>query len=134
MADKPLYHAIPTNGIGEQGYLTDKMLDNVVKLNVNQRVQGHNPEQTRFRELHLILKKGESTVDDWKLLLTRQLSNVDNFSEFKDATRLFYSNEEVGNYNHEQIIKPMQPVAQIAATHSSATAAKEVSADEFSGL
>ena len=70
VADKPLYHAIPTNGIGEQGYLTDKMLDNVVKLIVNQRVQGHNPEQTRFRELHLILKKGESTVD-WKLSLTR---------------------------------------------------------------
>ena len=136
MADKPLYHAIPTNGIGEQGYLTYKMFDNVVKLNVNQRVHGHNPEQTCFRELLLRLRKGESTVDDWKLLLTRQPSNVDNLSEFKDATRLFYSNEEVvimNNYNHEQLIKLMQPVAQITARHSSATA-KKVSADEFSGL
>jgi hypothetical protein len=119
VADKPLYHAIPTNGIGEQGYLTYKMFDNVVKLNVNQRVQGHNPEQTRFRELLLRLRKGESTVDDWKLLLTRQPSNVDNLSEFKDATRLFYSNEEVGNYNHEQLIKLQQPVAQVTARHSS---------------
>ena len=133
VADKPLYHAIPTNGIGEQGYLTYKMFDNVVKLNVNQHVQRHNPEQTRFRELLLRLRKGESTVDDWKLLLSRQPSNVDNLSEFKDATRLFYSNEEVGNYNHEQLIKLMQPVAQITARHSSATA-KKVSADEFSSL
>ena len=126
MADKPLYHAIPTNGIGEQGYLTFKMFDNVVKLNVNQHVQRHNPEQTRFRELLLRLRKGESTVDDWKLLLSRQPSNVDNLSEFKDATRLFYSNEEVGNYNHEQLIKLMQPVAQITARHSSATAKKSI--------
>ncbi len=56
--------------------------------------------------------------------LTRQPSNVDNLSEFKDATRLFYSNEEVGNYNHEQFIKLLQPVAQITARHSSATAKK----------
>lgn len=61
VADKPLYHAIPTNSIGEQGYLTYQMFDNVVKLNVNQRVQGSDPEQTR---------DGESSVDDWKLLLT----------------------------------------------------------------
>ncbi|CAB3978459.1 ATP-dependent DNA helicase PIF1 [Paramuricea clavata] len=40
VADKPLYHAIPTNGIREQGYLTYKMFDNVVKLNVNQCVPG----------------------------------------------------------------------------------------------
>ena len=133
VADKPLYHAIPTNDVGEQCYLTYKMFDNVVKLNVNQHVQGHNPEQTHFRDLLLRLKKGESTVDDWKLLLTRQPSNVDNLSEFKDATRLLYSNEEVGNYNHEQLIKLLQPVAQMTAMHSSDTA-KKLSADDFSGF
>ena len=124
MADKPLYHTIPTNAIGEQGYLTYKMFDNVVKLDVNQRVQGHSPEQTRFRESLLRLRKGKSTTNDWKLLLTRQPSNVDNLSEFKDATRSFYSNEDVGNYNHEKLIKLQQPVAQITARHSSATAKK----------
>lgn len=133
VADKPLYHAIPTNSIGEQGYLTYKMFDKVVKLNVNQRVQGDNPEQTQFRELLLRLRKGESTLDDWKLLLTRQPTNVDNLVEFSDATRLFYSNQEVGNYNHEQLTKLQQPVAQISARHSSA-AAKKISADDFSGL
>ena len=28
VADKPLYHAIPTNSIGEQGYVTYQMLSN----------------------------------------------------------------------------------------------------------
>ncbi len=133
VADKPFYHTIPTNPIGKQGYLTYKMFDNVVKLNVNQRVQGDNPEQTRFRELLLRLRKGESTIHDWKLLLTRQPASIDDLSQFNDATRLYYSNEEVGNYNHEQLIKLQQPVAQICARHSSATA-KKISADEFSGL
>ena len=133
VADKPLYHAIPSNSIGEQGHLTYMMFDNVVKLDVNQRVQGNDPEQTRFRELLLRLRKGESTVDDWKLLLTRQPTNIDNLSEFKDATRLFFSNDEVANYNHEQLIKLQEPVAQISARHSTAIA-KNISSDEFSGL
>ena len=56
------------------------------------------------------LRKGESTVDDWKLLLTRQPSNITNLCEFEDATRLFYANEQVANYNHEQLTKLKQPV------------------------
>ena len=78
VADKPLYHAMPTNSIGEQGYLTYQMFDKVVKLNINQRVQGNNSEQIQFRQLLLRLRKADSTISDWKLLLTRQPTNVDN--------------------------------------------------------
>ena len=49
VTDKPIYHAIPANSIGEQGYLTYQMLDKVVKLNISQHVQGDNPEQIEFR-------------------------------------------------------------------------------------
>ena len=77
------------------------MFDKVVKLTVNQRVQGMISAQVQFRDLLLRLRKGDSTVDDWKLLLTRQPSNVTNLCDFEDSTRLFYSNEQVGNYNHE---------------------------------
>ena len=133
VADKPLYHAIPITSIGEQGYLTYQMFDNVVKLNINQRVQGNDAEQTCFRELLSRLRKGESAVDDWKLLLTRQPLKISNLSEFNDATRLFYSNEEVGNFNYEQLVKLQKPIAQINARHSSAIARK-TAADEFSGL
>ena len=73
VADKPLYHGKPTNSVGEQGYHTERMFDKVVKLTVNYRVDGVDPEQTQFRELLLRLRRGESTLDDWKLLLTRQL-------------------------------------------------------------
>ena len=134
VADKPLYHAKPSSDVGEQGYQTYKMFDKVVKLTVNQRVQGISPEQVSFRDLLLRLRKAESTVEDWKLLLTRQPSaDIPNLSEFADSTRLFYSNEQVANYNHEQLNKLEHPVAHIHARHSSATA-KKIPSEDMSGL
>ncbi|CAB4038647.1 ATP-dependent DNA helicase pif1 [Paramuricea clavata] len=76
VANKSLYHAKPSNAVGEQGYQAYHMFDKVVKLNANQRVQGMTSEQVQFRDLLLRLRKGDSTVDDWKLRLTRQPSNV----------------------------------------------------------
>ena len=133
VADKPLYHARPSNSVGEQGHQAYHMFDKVVKLTVNQRVQGMTSEQVQFRDLLLRLRKGDSTVDDWKLLLTRQPSNVTNLCDFEDSTRLFYSNEQVGNYNHEQLTKLKHPIAHINARHSSALA-KKISSDDMSGL
>ena len=74
VADKLLYHSQPSNAIGEQGYLTYRMFDKVVKLTVNQRVQGCSSEQEKFRDLLQRLRKGNSTTQDWQLLLTRQPS------------------------------------------------------------
>ncbi len=57
VADKPLYHAKPSNAIGEQGYQAYHLFDKVVKLavnlTVNQRVQGMTSEQIQFRDLLL---------------------------------------------------------------------------------
>ena len=38
--------------------------DKVVKLTVNQQVQGMTSEKVKFRDLLLRLRKGDSTVDD----------------------------------------------------------------------
>ena len=117
VADKPLYRAKPSNGVGEQGYQTYRMFDQVVKLTVNQRVQGMSSEQVTFRDLLLRLRKGESTIEDWKLLLTRQPSAITNRGEFKDA----------------QLNKLDHPVAKINACHSSASA-KRIPTEDMSGL
>lgn len=133
VADKPLYHAHPSNAIREQGYLSYQMFNNVVKLTVNQRVQGSSSEQHRFRDLLLRLGKGESTIEDWQLLLTRQPSCIGNISQFSDPTRLYYTNDEVSAYNYDQLKKLQQPCATINACHSSATA-KSLPSDEMSGI
>ena len=87
----------------KNAHQTYQMFDKVLKLTVNQQVQGISSEQVGFRDLLLRLRKAESTVDNWKLLLTRQPSNITNLWEFDDSPRPFYSNEQVGNYNHEQL-------------------------------
>ena len=133
VGDKPIYHAKPSNNIAEQGYLAYRMFDKVVKLTVNQRVQGSDPDQVQFRDLLSRLRKGESTVDDWNLLLSRQPTNVSNLDDFENATRLFYRNEDVGNYNFDQLIKLGETIANTNARHSSALA-KKISPDEMSGL
>ena len=83
--------------------------------------------------MFLQLCKGESTVDDWKLLLTHQPSNVTNLCDFKNSTRLFYSNEQLANFNHEQLTKLEHPIAHINARHSSELA-KKIFSDDMTGL
>ena len=133
VADKPLYHAKPSGVIGEQGHLAYLMFDKVVKLSENQRVQGSNPEQLSFKQLLERLRNGDSTQEDWQLLLSRQPSAVPNLSEFENAMRLFYGNDQVATYNYDQLLKLRQPIAQIDARHFSSIA-KAVSPEEMCGL
>ena len=133
VADKPLYHSSTSTSIGEQGHLAYYMFNNVVKLSVNQRVQGVNPQQTQFRDLLMRLRTGDCNEEDWKLLLTRQPSKAENIAEFQYATRLYFSNEEVANYNFHQLAELHQPIARIDARHSS-DLAKKASPDQMSGL
>ena len=133
VADKPLYNSRPSSSIAEQGHLAYYMFSNVVKLSVNQRVQGLDLQQSQFRDLLMRLRTGDSNEEDWQLLLTRQPSKVQNLAEFQDATRLFFSNEEVASYNFDQLSKLNQPIARIDAHHSS-DLAKKASPDDMSGL
>lgn len=104
--------------LGEQGHLAYHMFTNVIKLSVNQRVQGLNIEQSQFRDLLMRLRTGDCTEPDWQLLLTRKPNKVQNVSEFHDATRLYFSNEEVANYNFDKLSALPHPIARVNARHS----------------
>ena len=128
---KPLYHAKPSNPVGEQGYYAYMMFTNVVTLSVNQRVKGSDPEQIVFRDFLLRLRHGETTKEDWQLLLTRQPSCATNLDQFKTATRLFHTNEEVAALNYKSLLDLKQPIAKFDAKHSSSKAAKINSQDMY---
>ncbi|XP_068738503.1 ATP-dependent DNA helicase PIF1-like [Montipora capricornis] len=76
---------------------------------------------------------GETSENDWKLLLTRQPLHANNIEQFKTATRLFYTNEQVANYNYDSLLQLKQPIAKIDAKHSSSEAAK-ISPQDMYGL
>ena len=95
-------------------------------------MQGSDTTQVAFKQLLMRLRTGDSTEEDWQLLLSCQSSLVANLDEFDDAIKLFYGNDEVAEYNHRQLLKLSQPVACIEACHSSSTA-KSLPSDEMSG-
>ena len=79
------------------------------------------------------LRTGDCNKDDWNLLLTHQPSTAPNITEFENAIRLYYSNEEIANYNFQKLTSLKQPIAKINARHSTVTA-ENISAEEMSGL
>ena len=109
------------------------MFDKVIELDDNYRVQEGNKEQVVFRQLLRRLRTGDSTETDWHILLSRQSSEVGNISEFSDAIRLFFGNEDVARYNHEKLTNLAQPIAQINAHHSTSHARK-IDSDQICGL
>lgn len=56
-----------------------------------------------------------------------------NITDFKGAIRLYYSNDNVANYNFQKLSELQQPIARINAIHSS-PAAKKISPEDMSGL
>ena len=90
-------------------------------------------EQVKFRDLLMRLRTGDCNQDDWNLLLTRQPSQVKNITDFKGAIRLYYSNDDVANYNFQSLSELQQPIARINVIHSS-LAAKKISSEDMSGL
>lgn len=60
VGDKPLFHSMPKTEKQIQGLLLYREFKKVVKLTVNQRVQGNDIEQSNFRELLTRARYGES--------------------------------------------------------------------------
>ena len=109
------------------------MFDKVVKITENRHVHGSNPDQVSFKLLLERVRDGDSTQKDWQQLLSRQPSAVTNLSEFQNAMRLFYGNDQVATYNYDQLLKLREPIAQIDARHPSSFA-KAVSPEEICRL
>ena len=125
ISDKVIYHNKPSGQLATEGFCAYHKFDRVVKLNVNERAHGSTPEQEDFRNLQINIRNGNTTVDEWKLLLTRTPSNVPNLKEFeKKAVKLSYGNEKVAEHNYENLTNLGQPIAKIKAKHNNATSAK----------
>ena len=86
-----------------------------------------------FKLLLEHVRDGDSTQEDWQQLLSRQPSAVTNLSEFENAMRLFYGNNQVATYNYDQLLKFYELIAKIDARHSPSFA-NVVSPEEMCGL
>ena len=71
ITDQVLYHNKPKSDVAVEGYCMYRKFDTVVKLQVNERARGNDREQENFRQLQMQLRNGDSTLEDWKVLLQR---------------------------------------------------------------
>ena len=131
--DQVLYHKKPKDEIATAGFSVYNSFETVVRLTENQRAKGNDADQKRFRTTLLNLRNGDSTLDDWKLLLTRIPSNLKNITDKSKHVKLSFSNESVAKSNYETLESLNVPIAQINARHNVSTASK-LSSEDMGGL
>ena len=131
--DKVLYHKKPDEEISMTGFCVYNEFDKVVKLTKNERSKGEDINQKRFREVLFNLQNGNSTEDDWNLLLTRTPDNIKCVLDAKNYVKLSFSNEKVATNNYESLQSLNVPIAQVNARHSTPAAAK-IASDDMGGL
>lgn len=130
--DKAPYSKGIYTGYAGNGRLAYNSFQKCIILGDSQRQSGN--DQMQFRDLLDRLSVGGSTEADWKILESRSVSKVRNFQEeFKDAMRLFPTNELTYDYNMRKLIELNVPVARIQGKHNCPEAAKG-SSDAAQGL
>ena len=66
-----------------QSFSSAIVLDQII------RQAGDHPEQKRFRSLLLRLRDSETTVEDWKVRMSRTPTRVNNLTSFETALHLY---------------------------------------------
>ena len=89
--------------ISTAGFAVYSSFGTVVKLTVKKRSKGDEINQKWFRTVLLNLRNGNSTLDDWNILLTRTLSNLNNVSNISEYVKLSFSNENIAKHNYEAL-------------------------------
>ena len=132
--DKPLYDMFPCGEIATEGFYVYSALDNVIKLLTNQRAAGSDHCHKQLRDILINLRDGNVSYEQWKTLLTRTPSKIQNLSVFQDkAIKLAFDNKSVSEYNYVSLINICAPIARIDAKHTNGSAKKQP-ADDMGGL
>jgi ATP-dependent DNA helicase PIF1 len=118
--------------VGQQAY---RSLDTTVRLTKVMRQDGEDDDTVQFRETLSQLRVGSLTSENWRFLLRRVKSNLSSneCDKFEDALRLYYTKQEVLDYNHKQLRDLGLPVKKVRADHTGVEAAK-ASSDIAEGL
>ena len=134
ITDHVLYHNKPKSDLALEGYCMYRKFDKVVKFEVNERARGSDVEQQQFRALQIRARDGNSTLEDWNMLLSRQANNLVDIDHFqKCAVKLSFGNEKVAKANYAKLKELNETIVQIDAHHSNPKA-KTLSSEEMGGL
>ena len=86
--DLPLYTTDSRTELSDQGRAAYQSFQQAVVLDQVKHQAGHDPQQVKFRDILLRLRDVQVTVADWKHLMTRTLTRVQDLSPFATALHL----------------------------------------------
>lgn len=125
VSDRPLYsERFGKLSIYNEGQMLFRNMDKYIFLNTSLRQFGN--DQQIFRDILDRISNGKVLIEDWKRLMlrTKQNLNKNELSSFKDAIRLFTTNNKVNDYNLEKLKLLNQPIAKIEGEHNCEAAKK----------
>src|SRR3954451_8481462 len=87
--DLPVYTNTLRDPLSNNGHAAYKLFEEVYKLDVVQHQSGDSQGQHNFRNLLLRLRDEESTLDDWRILITHFEGNLCRIEREKFSDAMF---------------------------------------------
>jgi ATP-dependent DNA helicase PIF1 len=116
------------------GQIAYRAFDRTIQLTQLMRQRGEDPIAVQFREALTNLRVNALREEDWRLLCTRVAYGLSpEVDSFRDALRVYFTNEEVQDYNHRQLSDLHAPVVKVKARHTGPRAS-QASSDEADNL
>ena len=131
--DLPLYTTVSRSSLSDIGSTAYQLFNCAVVLDQPMHQSGQDPDQVLFRDILLRLRNGLTTETDWRHLMQRIPSKVQNHAPFQFALQLHPTTDAVVQHNLSKLHTNGQPVATIKAVHTGANASK-ASPDDAGGL
>ena len=129
----PASTPVSRTSLSDLGSTAYQLFDRAVVLDQPMRQSGQEADQILFRDILLRLRNGQTIEADWRHLMERTPSKVDNLISFQSALHLHPTTEAVVEHNLSKLHASGQPVATIVAVHTGANAS-QASPDDAGGL
>jgi len=130
--------ATSTQALVNKGEILYSMFTKVITLTEIRRqvAEENDVDQATFIDILSRVRIGACTIEDWKFLQTRKPENIPGFELiFKDAIRLFSTNDKVDSYNARKPKDLGSPVTRLTSrNHPDRAATRHISSDRFRGL
>ena len=110
-----------------------RQIDSSIILSTSFR---QSSDQQIFRDLLDRLADGQTTTEDWQLMMERRLDKLSNKNEFKNVLRLFSKNKDVNDFNYKKLKDLQTAVFRIKSINNckAADTASFLSADNLESV
>lgn len=131
--DLPLYTTTSRTNLSDKGSSTYQLFQRAIVLDQVMRQSSNHQTQILFRNILMRLRNGQTTVNDWHILINQTPTKVSNIQHFVDALHLYPTTQAVVEYNVSKFTSNGHPIATVKAVHTGKNASK-CSPDDAGGL